>query len=278
MKKSISLFHAEGLFFFLMIISVFSGSCRQQQSPEMVLINGGTFIMGSPAHEYDRDFDEVQHTVTVSSFFIGIYEITQKEYQQIMRKNPSDFKGRNLPVGNVSWFDALNFCNNLSVREGLNPAYLPGENGIIWDRNANGYRLPTEAEWEYACRAGTESPFYTGDNISTDQANYDGNFPYSNYAIGKFLEQPAAAGSYPANAWGLYDMHGNVFEWCWDIYELHSHLDQIDPVGPLSGEHRVIKGGSWINSGSALRSAFRGIYFPGGGSDRIGFRVVRNAQ
>ena len=234
-------------------------------------------MMGSPADEHDRDTDEVRLQVTVNSFYIGKYEVTQKEYQGMMRENPSDFKGNNLPVENVSWFDALNFCNRLSIREGLNPAYKYDGKEIIWDRNANGYRLPTEAEWEYACRAGTNSPFNTGENITSDQANYDGNFPYAGSIPQKFLEKTSPVGSYQANSLGLFDTHGNVFEWCWDWYDYYLHEDNINPAGPVSGTFRVIRGGSWANSGVALRSAYRGIYFPDGGSDRIGIRLARNA-
>ena len=279
MKGSITLIY-------LLIFLLLAESCARYQSPDMVLISGGTFMMGSPADEYDRDTDEARRQVTVNSFFISKYEVSQKEYQGIMRTNPSGFKGNKLPVENVSWFDALNFCNRLSIREGLNPVYIYSGNEIIWDRNADGYRLPTEAEWEYACRAGTDTPFNTGANITSDQVNYDGNFPYIGDTAGglagdryeKFLEKTMPIGSYKANAFGLFDMHGNVFEWCWDWYDYYSHEDRTNPVGPASGSFRVIRGGSWINSGVVLRSAYRGIHFPDGGGDRIGIRLVRNAQ
>jgi formylglycine-generating enzyme required for sulfatase activity len=243
----------------------------------MVLINGGTYTRGSLADEYDRDFDELQHQVTVSSFYIGIYQVTQREYQRIMRVNPSHFKGNNLPVENISWYDAIEFCNRLSRRHGLTPAYIIDGENLFWNRNANGYRLPTEAEWEYACRAGTNTPFNTGNNITTDEANFDGNYPYKDDP-GVFLETTVPVGSYPANSWGLYDKHGNVFEWCWDWYGDYPHEAQINPTGAESGSFRVIRGGSWINSGHALRSAYRGIYFPGTGNERIGFRLARNAE
>jgi formylglycine-generating enzyme required for sulfatase activity len=171
----------------------------------MVRINGGTFQMGSPVNEVGRKSDEVQHYVTVSSFYMGKYLVTQKEYQEVIGTNPSSFKGDNLPVEQVSWFDVVNYCNRLSQQEGLTPAYTINVENVTWNQNANGYRLPTEAEWEYACRAGTTTPFSTGNNITTSQANY-------------YREKTTVVGSFSPNPWGLYDMHGNVSEWCWDWY------------------------------------------------------------
>jgi formylglycine-generating enzyme required for sulfatase activity len=181
-----------------------------------VKIQGGTFMMGSPANEPGRDSDETQHQVTVSSFYMNRYEVTQAEYRAVMWTNPSRFKGDNLPVEEVSWYDAVAYCNQRSEAEGLNPAYVINGTDVRWNRAVNGYRLPTEAEWEYACRAGTTTPFNTGDNITTDQANYEGNNPYNNNAKGVYRERPVNVGSFAANPWGLYDMHGNVWEWCWD--------------------------------------------------------------
>ncbi|GBU28681.1 hypothetical protein R84B8_02241 [Treponema sp. R8-4-B8] len=143
----------------------------------MVFIQGGTFTMGSPTNEPGRSSYEVQHQVTVSSFYMGKYEVTQKEYKEIMGTNPSNFKGDNLPVEQVSWYDAIEYCNKRSQKEGLTPAYTRNGYNVTWNKNANGYRLPTEAEWEYACRAGTTTPFSTGNNVTTSQANYDGNYP-----------------------------------------------------------------------------------------------------
>jgi formylglycine-generating enzyme required for sulfatase activity len=235
-------------------------------------------MMGSPVDEHARDYDEVQRSITVSSFYAAPYEVTQREYQRIMRTNPSHYKGRNLPVESVSWFDALEYCNRLSIREGLNPVYQFDGLNVIWDRNANGYRLLTEAEWEYACRAGHNTPFNTGNNITTSQANYNGNFPYNNNEQGIFLEATAPVGSFTANSWGLYDMHGNVFEWCWDWYGHYTPADNINPAGPQSGSYKVIRGGSWFNGADILRSAYRGIYIPQSGNERIGFRIARNAE
>jgi len=175
-------------------------------APEMVRINGGTFMMGSPKNEAGRYDNEVQHSVTVGSFYMGKYEVTQKEYQAVMGTNPSGFKGDNLPVEQVSWYDAVNYCNRLSQREGLTPAYTVNGENVTWNQNANGYRLPTEAEWEYACRAGTTTPYSTGKSITSSQANYGDS-------------KTTAVGSFTPNPWGLYDMHGNVWEWCWDWYD-----------------------------------------------------------
>jgi formylglycine-generating enzyme required for sulfatase activity len=232
--------------------------------------------MGSPANEPDRKSDEVQHSVTVSSFYMGKYLVNQKEYQEVMGTNPSKFKGDNFPVEQVSWFDVVNYCNRLSQREGLTPAYTINGENVTWNQNANGYRLPTEAEWEYACRAGTTTPFSTGNNITTSHANYNGNNPYNNYAKGTYRGKTTVVGSFSPNSWGLYDMHGNVWEWCWDWYGNYSTGVQTDPGGPVSGADRVLRGGSWYGNGQGLRSASRDIIDPSGRHNGLGFRLVRN--
>jgi formylglycine-generating enzyme required for sulfatase activity len=256
----------------------------------MVLVEGGTFPMGSPSAEADRDDDETRHQVTVGSFYIGKYEVTQGEYASVMGNNPSNFKGDNLPVENVNWYDAVEFCNRLSLREGLMPAYRitkdrsdPDNKStddyirwqVTWNRNAEGYRLPTEAEWEYACRAGTATPFNTGSSISADIANYDGNYPYNNGSKGTYREKTLAAGSLPPNPWGLYEMHGNVWEWCWDWYGDYAVGAQTDPGGAVTGAARVRRGGSWDNLAGSLRSAYRGSSTPSSRSTYLGFRLVR---
>jgi formylglycine-generating enzyme required for sulfatase activity len=237
----------------------------------MVQIPGGVFMMGSPPSEAGRFDEEVQHSVTVSSFYISPYEVTQKEYQEAMGTNPSYFKGDTLPVEGVSWFDAVEYCNKRSQRERLSPAYTISGSGdsrtVTWNRNANGYRLPTEAEWEYACRAGTTTAYNTGGSISQSQANYDGVDPLQN--------NTTHVGSYEANPWGLYDMHGNVWEWCWDWYDSYSTESQTDPDGPVTGTHRVLRGGSWYNYGKDLRSAYRGNSPPSYRNDNLGFRLVK---
>jgi formylglycine-generating enzyme required for sulfatase activity len=206
---------------------------------------------------------------------MGKYEVTQKEYQAVMGTNPSNFKGDNLPVESVNWFDAVNYCNARSRKEGLTPAYTVSGENVTWNRGANGYRLPTEAEWEYACRAGTSTPFSTGSNITTSQANYDGNYPYNNNSNGPYREKTTNVGSFSPNAWGLYDMHGNVWEWCWDWYGDYSAGAQTDPSGAAPGSYRVLRGGSWNFIAQYLRSAYRGLNSPSYRYNSYGFRVVR---
>jgi formylglycine-generating enzyme required for sulfatase activity len=259
----------------------------------MVRINGGTFAMGSPPSEPQRETNETQHQVTVNSFYMGKYQVTQKEYQEVMGTNPSGFKGDNLPVENVSWYDAVEYCNALSRKEGLTPAYTIDKSrsdsnnksesdtlrwAVTWNRNANGYRLPTEAEWEYACRAGTTTPFNTGNNITTGNANYDGNYPYNNNAKGTYREKTTAVGSCAPNQWGLYDMHGNVFEWCWDWYGSYASGAQTDPMGASSGSNLVLRGGSGYDNGQYLRSANRSSLTPSYRGSDLGFRLVRPAN
>jgi formylglycine-generating enzyme required for sulfatase activity len=238
--------------------------------PAMVRINGGTFIMGSPANEPERRDTEVQHSVAVSTFYMGNYEVTQKEYQEMMGTNPSNFKGDNLPVENVSWFDAVEYCNTLSQREGLTPAYLISGSGdyrtVTWNRSANGYRLPTEAEWEYACRAGTTTAYNTGPSASDNTGWYGANSGIRTHPVGQK----------PANAWGLYDMHGNVCEWCWDRSGNYSSEPQTDPTGPSSGSNRVRRGGTYSDPARYVRSAYRLDNIPSVRSGLIGFRIVRN--
>ena len=240
-----------------------------------VRINGATFTMGSPASEAQRDGDETQHQVTVSSFFMGRHQVTQREYEEVMGTNPSHFKDSNLPVEQVSWFDAIEYCNRRSQLENLTPAYTVDGTNVTWNSQADGYRLPTEAEWEYACRAGTTTPFNTGNNITAAQANYDGNYPYNNNARSQHRQRTTPVGSFSANSWGLYDMHGNVSEWCWDWYWAYPRGEQTDPTGPASGYTRVVRGGSWEDGGRYLRSAFRGGNDPSYRSFSSGFRLVR---
>lgn len=242
----------------------------------MVHIPGGTFSLGSPESEPERLGNEgPQHQVAVSSFYMGRYEVTQGEYQAVTGTNPGLFRGDDRPVEMVSWYDAVAYCNALSALEGLTPAYRINGTAVEWDRSADGYRLPTEAEWEYACRAGTSTPFNTGDNITAEQANYDGRYPYNGNPPGAYRGRTTAAGSFSPNQWGLYDMHGNVGEWCWDWYGDYSSEAQTDPEGPSSGEGRVLRGGSWIVPGIVSRSAVRLYIPPSIQNSNVGFRLVR---
>ena len=243
-----------------------------------VRINGGTFIMGSPMDEPGRFSNEHQRQVTVSSFYMMKSGVTQAEYLELMGINPSYFRGPNLPVERVSWFDAIEFCNRLSERKGLRAVYTIDGKNVTWDRSANGYRLPTEAEWEFAARAGTITPFFTGNNITTGQANYDGNRPYNNNARGVFRQRTTPVGSFAPNSFGLYDMHGNVGEWCWDWNTEYARGPQINPAGAVFGSHRVFRGGSWNHAADFLRSARRGGALPTERGAFLGFRLVRNAE
>jgi formylglycine-generating enzyme required for sulfatase activity len=250
----------------------------------MVRINGGTFTMGSPVSEPNSS-GEVQHSVTVSSFYMGKHEVTQREWREVMGNNPSYFKGDDLPVEQVSWYEVVEYCNKRSQREGLTLAYTINGTNIMWNRNVHqadpqlaGYRLPTEAEWEYACRAGTTTPYSTGNNITTSQANYNGNYPYNGNTKGTYQEKTTSVGSFAPNVWGLYDMHGNVYEWCWDWYGDYAQGTQTDPAGAGSGSHRVDRGGSWVSYAQDLRSAYRGSGAPASRYGNVGFRLVRSAE
>ncbi|GHU50653.1 hypothetical protein FACS1894200_10240 [Spirochaetia bacterium] len=274
--------------------------------PDFVRIPAGTFIIGSPSSEAERRDNEVQHRVTISkAFFMGKYAVTVGEFRRFVNasgykteaetsgggyvwtciiweektdanwKNPYFTQAENQPVVLVSWNDAVQYCNWMSRQEGLTPAYTISGTNVSWNPNANGYRLPTEAEWEYACRAGTSTPFSTGNNITTDQANYDGGCPYNGNAKGTSRQKTWAVGSGTANAWGLYNMHGNVWEWCWDWYGAYDTANQIDPSGATSGSHRVLRGGSWYSYAARLRSAYRDECAPTFRGDSLSFRVVR---
>ena len=214
---------------------------------EMAVIPGGTFMMGSPENEEGRCDDESpQHQVTVPSFFMGKYPVTQAQYQAIMGTNPSYFKGSNRPVECVSLYDAVVFCEKLSQKTGKT------------------YRLPSEAEWEYACRAGTTTPFHFGETITTDLANYNGNFTYEHYGQtpkGVDRKQTTEVGSFGvANNFGLYDMHGNVWEWL----HIEENIDWI----------HWVRGGSWYNNPVYCRSASRDSTYPYSNYYSVGFRVV----
>ncbi len=227
---------------------------------DLVLIESGEFLMGSPSSEAKRDDDEgPQHRVRISKpFYMGKHEVTQAQWRAVMGSNPSHFKGDDLPVEQVSWDGIQEFCRKLSERAGRT------------------IRLPTEAEWEYSCRAGTTTPFHFGSTISPDQVNYDGNHPYGEGRKGVYREKTTSVGSFPANAWGLYDMHGNVWEWCgdWCGEDYYADSPGADPTGPGSGKYRVLRGGSWLSLARYCRCANRRWCRPGLRNDYVGFRVV----
>ncbi|NJN61097.1 MAG: SUMF1/EgtB/PvdO family nonheme iron enzyme [Coleofasciculaceae cyanobacterium RL_1_1] len=235
---------------------------------EMVAIPGGRFWMGSPDGEESRsDNESPQHEVSVSDFFLGKFTVTQAQWRavaqlpqinQSLNADPSRFKGDNRPVERVSWDDAQEFCTRLSQATG------------------KAYRLPSEAQWEYACRAGTTTPFAFGATLNTDIANYDGNYTYGNGKKGVYREQTIDVGSFPPNAWGLYDMHGNVYEWCEDSWHNNYNGAPTDGTAWIDNgtEYKLLRGGSWINYPRNCRSASRSNTARDFRDFNIGFRVV----
>ncbi len=254
-----------------------------------ILIEGGSFNMGSPDSENWRIDDETLHEVTVSAFYIDPYEALQSDYEALMSSDPSTFDGEGLPVDNISWLEAVKYANARSKAAGLTPAYTIGDGEVVWDRSANGYRLPTEAEWEYACRAGTQTPFNTEHSLSADDANFYGHYPYEieeNYfddevleaRPGEYRQITVEVGSFKPNAWGLYDCHGNVNEWCWDYYGEYDTSQTVDPTGAESGTRHVYRGGGWNDFAKNMRSAYRAAGQADMKSYNLGVRLVRNAD
>ena len=219
----------------------------------------GTFMMGSPTDEAGRLGNEKQHRVTLSKgFWMMETEVTQKQWKAVMGSLPDcGFKGDNLPVERVFWNDCQEFCTKCT-RLGL-PV-----------------QLPTEAQWEYACRAGSTTAYFWGNALNGDKANCDGNYPCGTTTKGKFLNKTTPVGSYQPNAWGLYDMHGNVYEWCQDWYGGDYPSGSVtDPTGPSSGSSRVVRGGSWLYIAADCRSASRIYLVPDGRNSYLGFRCVK---
>lgn len=255
---------------------------------DLAMIKGGTFQMGSPPTEAWRGDDETPHSVAVGDFYLGRYEVTQSQYQDVTGANPSTFQGADLPVENLSWLEAVKFCNLLSEKEGFAPAYEISEESVAWNRAANGYRLPTEAEWEYACRGETKTPFNTESSISSDEANYYGHYPYGieddYFSQGNLETKPGLyrqatikVGSFAPNKLGLHDMHGNVGEWVFDYYGAYEAEAGADPAGPPAGAFRVYRGGGWNDFAKNARSAYRAVLGQDKRSCNIGFRLARNA-
>ena len=241
----------------------------QVNTPQnMVYVEGGTFWMGSERDYYEKPV----HEVTVSSFYMGKYEVTQEEYQAVMGSNPSMFKGNNRPVEYVSWYDAVAYCNRLSKKEGFTPCYSASGNNITCNWNANGYRLPTEAEWEYAARGG----------INKDDYIYSGSNDI--YEVAWWYENSWGmthdVGTKKANSLGIYDMSGNVWEWCWDWFNdaYYSKSPRNNPTGATAGSGRVYRGGSWIFDYVVFPVSNRYYNVPNFRDDDLGFRVVRSAK
>ena len=248
---------------------------------EMIAIAAGTFMMGSPEDELERNSSEApQHEVNVAAFFMGKYPITQAQWKAVaalpqinreLEPDPSKFKGDKLPIEQVSWHDAVEFCDRLSSQTGRD------------------YRLPTEAEWEYACRAGTTTPFHFGETITTDLANYDGtddpdgkwSGSYGQGPKGEYRKETTPVDHFAiANAFGVCDMHGNVWEWCQDHWHDSYEGAPTDGSAWLSeneNDYRVRRGGSWLDGPRYCRSAYRYYYTPDYRTDDIGFRVVCSA-
>jgi formylglycine-generating enzyme required for sulfatase activity len=246
---------------------------------EMVEIIGGTFLMGAPKGEPESNEAETpQHEVMLSDFFISKYPVTQAQWRAVAQlpmvnceldPDPSAFMGDNRPVERVSWRDAVEFCDRLSAKTGRE------------------YRLPTEAEWEYACRAGTTTPFYFGETLSSGLAIYDWDYAYNDGPKGgDRREDPSGTepvGNFPANAFGLYDMHGNVLEWCLDTWNgsYSKKPEEFKKNGNIpwvssdkNDENRLLRGGSWYSNPRHCRSAYRDLNHPDIRSSLIGFRVV----
>lgn len=293
-------------------VGEFLSSITNSIGMSMKLIPAGEFLMGSSdadvagyinadssiTAETAKD-EQPQHRVQITkAFYMAAHETTQAQYEQIMGTNPSYFSTSGsdssrvsgqttsrFPIEGVSWFDAVEFCNKLSAKENLTPCYrLTGiersegsiKKATVEIVNGTGYRLPTEAEWEYACRAGTKTPFHFGSRLNGEEANVDGNYPFGTTTKGPYKERPTTVGSYMANAFGLYDMHGNVGEWCQDWWDENYYAQRVerDPRGATSGELRVFRGGSWGINPRNTRSADRNGLPPEYRYKSYGFRVV----
>jgi len=231
-------------------------------SLDMLWCKPGSFQMGSPEDEEDREEDETLHEVTLTSgYWLGKHPVTQAEWEKVMGNNPSHFKGADRPVERVFWDDVTSFCEKLTETE-REAGRLPV--GMT-------YQLPTEAEWEYACRAGTKTAFSFGDELTAIHANFDENVGETNFD--ENVGETTDVGKYPANPWGFHDMHGNVEEWCADWYEEFTSRAVSDPVGPAAGSCRVLRGGFWNSTADGTRSAIRIRNVPAFSIISLGFRL-----
>jgi formylglycine-generating enzyme required for sulfatase activity len=246
---------------------------RTRYGISMVEIPAGSFLMGSLSN-MRQDRDKKQHKVTINKpFLMGKTEVTQKLWQAVMGNNPSLFSGDDNPVEKINWYDCVKFCNKLSEKEGLEPVYIIGGRklgkNVTWDKRKNGYRLPTEAEWEYACRAGTTTRFNTGDS--------DSDLKKAGWFKKNSGNKTHPVAQKTPNSWGLYDMHGNVYEWCWDVYADYSPGNVTDPDGASSGNNRVMRGGIFSSKAAGCSSAHRYARYYDHTYSQFGFRFVRSA-
>jgi len=274
----------------LLALSKNSSIYAQSENPvtNMIFVDWGGFLMGS---EYSgiwgdngSNLEKPIHMVTVSPFYISKFEVTQKEWFDIMgttlqqqrdiNNESMDLygEGDDYPMYYVNWYEAVEYCNKLSLKEGLKPAYTINKRDVKWDRNANGYRLPTEAEWEFAASGGNILPgkrreqyIYSGSNTVDDVAWYLNNSNKTTHEVGK--KSP--------NTLGIYDMSGNVSEWCWDLYESYSSESQINPQGASLGNIHIYRGGSWDSDSYNMRYTYRYRAYPYERNRNVGFRVVR---
>jgi len=260
-------------------------SAQTKPTIEWASIQGGTFIMGSPAGEAERKDNETQHQVILSAFKISKYEVTIKQFKEFIDatgyvtdadKILGGISGSKMEIDIIegeNWKcdETGNLRKNL---ESNHPVTYVSWNDAMAFAEWMGCRLPTEAEWEYACRAGSTTPFYTGNNLTTSQSNFNGHYPYNKNEEGEYREKSLPVGSFAANAFGLFDINGNVWEWCSDWYGVYSTLPQTDPKGRENGTYRVIRGGSWANGAGCCRAAYRGSGNPKSFSSSVGFRLV----
>ena len=277
MLKIYNIMLALSIMMFIISCSDDSNSVQADKTVKgtLVLIPAGPFSLGNTG-SYEGEYDEKPPVTIIISkpFYISKYEITQQQYKAVMGNNPSEFKGDNLPVEQVSWYDALNFCNALSQSEGLTPCYTINGTKVTSDFEANGYRLPTEAEWEYAAKAGTKTDFYSGKLTYSGNSPIDPNLDKIAWYSANSSNTTHPVGQKTPNAFGLYDMSGNVWEWCWDRYAEYPSKETKDYQGPEIGTYRVYRGGGWRNLAWYCRSTNRDRNYLDDKNNSLGFRVV----
>ena len=258
---------------------------------EMVKISYGEYEMGSDENEWGHEVDEEKHLVTISgSFLMSLKEITQDQWKDVFENNPSNNKscGGDCPVEMTNWWEAITFVNKLSEQSNIETCYeLKGCKGTLGidyacksvelrSLSCRGYRLPTEAEWEYAARAGSKGIFSTGECLNDEQANYDARYNRMGCKKGIYRKRTIEAGKLAKNRWSIYDMYGNVWEWVWDWKSDYSTQPVVDPVGPKKGKTKVVRGCGWGSISKYCRSANRGEMSPGARSSSLGFRIVKS--